>query len=99
MLSRLFGRDLEGCAGHVAAGSTQAYDELEAHGISNAGEHDRDSAGRLLNRERGRRSGRIDHIDLGVDQFPRQLRKALDFPLGRPVLEEKGLSLDVPQLA
>jgi hypothetical protein len=47
----------------------------------------------------GGRSARDDEVDLETGEFGRQTREALEFPVGRPVLNENVLTLHIAAFA
>jgi hypothetical protein len=89
-------RDL-GEARDIGAGPREIGNETRADRIENREHDNRDTAGRLL---RGpSRLGTVcrDNADPQPHEFGGQCRQQVVLPLGRPVLDDKVLALDVPE--
>jgi len=97
----LFARKLGADAGHagqVAAGSGQAGYESTGDRVSHRGHDDRNRAGRILCRLRGRRQQGDDDVDVEESQFTGQRGGTVAAAIGGPPLDDDILTLDVSLL-
>jgi hypothetical protein len=87
-----------GHAGQVAAGSGQAGHESTGDRVSHRGHDDRNRAGRILCRLRGRRQQGDDDVDVEESQFTGQGGGTVAAAIGGPPLDDDILTLDVSLL-
>ena len=88
-----------GHARDVPAGPGKTGDKPAEHGVSHGSKDDRDRAGRLLGRQRRRRTPRHNDVDLESDQFGDERREALIAALRGAVFQGETLALHIAQLA
>src|SRR5215467_15596004 len=86
-------------ARHVGARSRKTCDEPRPHRIANADDNDRDRPGRVLGCQRCLRYHRNNNVNIELDQLRRKLRESIKPPVGKSVIDDDVLSLDVAKLA
>jgi len=91
-------RGEEGQPRDVAARARKAGDKPAPNRIGGSSEDDGDRPGRVLGCERRRRALANEDVNLEANQLSRQGGKPFELPLGRSVLDEDVLVLDVIEI-
>jgi hypothetical protein len=85
-------------ASDVSARARQPGDDTGHQRIAARGHHDGNRCGGILGRHHGGRPARHDQIDVETSQLGRELRKALGAAIGRAIVDDEVLALDVAEV-